>query len=160
MAIDVQDRTQVLAKSGRTALRSPVGAAVLSLVTLTTYGFWWWWKLNRELHAKGEDVHPWRALLAVTFGWVVVVPPFLSVSRTTEAIAAAQSRTGLEPSASPRTATKLAVIASVGLVLFATSIVFPAGFFLFGWVPIVFGMAFVWYEQREFNRTTGTTAAR
>jgi hypothetical protein len=44
----------------------------------------------------------------------------------------------------PETALGLAVTATAGLVLFATSIVFPPGFFLFGWIPPAFGMALVW----------------
>lgn len=140
--------------------RSPVRAAILSAVTLTLYGFWWWWELNRELRARGEATHPWRALAAVTLGWAVIVAPFRSVYDTTEAIAAAQRRTGVEPTAQPKTAVGLAVTAAAGLVLFATSIVFPPGFFLFGWIPPAFGMALVWYEQRQFNRAAGTGAVR
>ena len=60
----------------------------------------------------------------------------------------------------PKTALGLAVTATAGLVLFATSIVFPPGFFLFGWIPPAFGMALVWYEQRQFNRVAGTEAVR
>jgi hypothetical protein len=60
----------------------------------------------------------------------------------------------------PETALGLAVTATAGLVLFATSIVFPPGFFLFGWIPPAFGMAFVWYEQQQFNRATSAEAAR
>ena len=45
-----------------------------------------------------------------------------------------------------------------GLVLFATSIVFPPGFFLFGWIPPAFGMALVWYEQRQFNQAARAEA--
>jgi hypothetical protein len=125
--------------------RSPVRAAILSVVTLTLYGFWWWWELNRELRAHGEATHPWRALAAVTLGWAVIVAPFRSVYGTTAAIAAAQRRAGLEP-------------AAAGLVLFATSIVFPPGFFLFGWIPPAFGMALVWYEQRQFNQAARAEA--
>jgi uncharacterized protein DUF4234 len=142
------------------AQRSPVRAAILSLVTLTLYGFWWWWQLNRDLRARGEAAHPWRALAAVTFGWAVIVAPFRSVYDTTEAIAAAQRRTGLEPTAQPQTAVGLAVTAAAGLVLFATAIVFPPGFFLFGWIPPAFGMALVWYEQRQFNRAVAAGAVR
>jgi hypothetical protein len=138
--------------------RSPVRAAILSAVTLTLYGFWWWWELNRELRARGEPTRPWRALAAVTVGWVVIVAPFRSVYGTTEAIAAAQRGAGLEPTAQPKTAVGLAVIATAGLVLFATAIVFPPGFFLSGWIPPAFGMALVWYEQRQFNRAAGTEA--
>ena len=140
--------------------RSPVRAAILSLVTLTLYGFWWWWQLNRDLRACGESARPWRALAAVTLGWTVIVAPFRSVYDTTEAIAAAQRRTGLEPTAHPKTAVGLAITAAAGLVLFATSIVFPPSFFLFGWIPPAFGMALVWYEQRQFNLAVGTGAVR
>jgi hypothetical protein len=140
--------------------RSPVRAAILSAVTLTLYGFWWWWELNRELRARGEATHPWRALDAVTLGWAVIVAPFRSVYDTTAAVAAAQRRTGLAPAAHPKTAVGLAITAAAGLVLFATSIVFPPGFFLFGWIPPVFGMALVWYEQQQFNRVVGTEAVR
>lgn len=136
--------------------RSPVRAAILSVVTLTLYGFWWWWELNRELPARGVAAHPWRALVAVTLGWAVIVAPFRSVYGTTAAVAAAQRRAGLEPTADPRTAVGLAITAAVGLVLFATSTVFPPGFFLFGWIPPAFGMAFVWYEQAQVNRAAGT----
>lgn len=138
---------------GAVTSRSPSAAAVLSVVTLTVYGFWWWWRLNRDLQAEGENTHPWPALAAVTIGWVFIVPPFRSVRDTTEAIAAAQQRAGLQPSARSQPALRLAVTAAVGLVLFATSSVLPAGFWLFGWIPIAFGMALVYYEQREFNRT-------
>jgi hypothetical protein len=140
--------------------RSPARAAILSAVTLTLYGFWWWWELNRELRAHGEATRPWRALAAVTLGWAVIVAPFRSVYGTTEAVAAAQRRAGLEPTADPVTAVGLAVTAAAGLVLFATSTVFRPGFFLFGWIPPVFGMALVWYEQRQFNRAADTEAAR
>lgn len=54
--------------------RSPARAAILSVVTLTVYGFWWWWELNRELRARGEATHPWRALAAVTVGWAPSTP--------------------------------------------------------------------------------------
>jgi hypothetical protein len=136
--------------------RGPAWAAFLSVVTLTVYGFWWWWALNRELRTRGGATRPWRALAAVTLGWAVIVAPFRSVYDTTEAVAAAQTRAGLEPTARPKTAVGLAVTAAAGLVLFATSTVFRPGFFLFGWIPPAFGMALVWYEQREFNRALGT----
>jgi hypothetical protein len=135
--------------------RSPARAAILSVITLTLYGFWWWWALNRELRARGEATRPWRALAAVTVGWAVIVAPFRSVYGTTQAIAAAQRRVGLAPTAQPKTAVGLAVTAAAGLALFATATVFPPGFFLFGWIPPAFGMALVWYEQRQFNRALG-----
>jgi hypothetical protein len=85
---------------------------------------------NRELRARGEATHPWRALAAVTLGWAVIVAPFRSVHDTTEAIAAAQRRTGLEPTAQPKTAVGLAVTAAAGLVLFCHLHRLPTRFLL------------------------------
>lgn len=135
-------------------IRNPYSAATLAVVTLTVYGFWWWWDLNRQLRRQGEAGRPWRALAAVTVGWVLIVPPFRSVRDTTRAIASAQRHVGLEPTVTDRTALRLAAIASAGLLLFGTSIWFAPGVLIFGWIPPVFGVAFIWYEQREFNRAT------
>jgi hypothetical protein len=81
--------------------RSPVRAAILSLVTFSLYGFWWWRDLNRQLKALGQPAHPWRALGAVTVGWIALVPPFRSVHHTTTMVAAVERRTGIADPVSP-----------------------------------------------------------
>ena len=68
----------------------PVRAAVLALVTVSLYGFWWWRDEPAAEGALGQPADPGRALAAVTVGWLALVPPFLSVHRTTTMIAAAQ----------------------------------------------------------------------
>jgi len=132
--------------------RSPWKAAVWSVLTLTVYGFWWWWDVNRSLRERGAAVDPWKSLLQVTVGWLGVVFPFRSVRATTAAIASMQSAAGGRPTARPDVAVGVAVVAALGMVGFFLSIWVPALFFVFGAVPIVFGMALVWYVQRELNR--------
>ena len=139
--------------------RDPNRTAVLAVVTLTVYGFWWWWDLNRRLGRLGTGTRPWRALAAVTIGWVAIVPPFWSVHKTVAGIAWVQRDGGQTPSARPRTAVGMAAVAAVGLALFATAGVFPPSFFLFGWIPPVVGVLFIRYVQREYNRAVERPAA-
>jgi hypothetical protein len=138
--------------------RSPWKAAVWSVLTLTVYGFWWWWEVNREVRARGRDVDPWRSLAEVTFGWLGVVFPFRSVLRTTAAIGELQEASGQGHTARPDVAVWLAAVAAVGMVGFFFSVWIPAFFFVFGGLPIAFGMAFVWYVQRELNRALASVA--
>jgi hypothetical protein len=58
--------------------------------------------VNRELRdAAGADVSPVLSLLAITIGWVIIVPPFVSWYRTFERIQRAQHQAGLTSEASP-----------------------------------------------------------
>jgi Domain of unknown function (DUF4234) len=83
-------------------IRSPFGVFVLALVTLGIYYLVWYYKVNRELRdAAGADVDPFVALLAITIGWVIIVPPFVSWYRTFERIQQAQRQAGLTSEANP-----------------------------------------------------------
>jgi len=91
--------------TGATAkIRHPVGVFALSLVTIGIYYLVWYYKVNRELRdlgrATGEQdrlgTSPLTSLLAITVGWVVVVPPFVSFYRTFRRIEAAQQIGGVE----------------------------------------------------------------
>jgi hypothetical protein len=83
-------------------IRNPFGVFVLALVTLGIYYLVWYYKVNRELRdAEGIDVSPVVALLAITIGWVIIVPPFVSWYRTFERIQQAQRRAGLTSEANP-----------------------------------------------------------
>jgi hypothetical protein len=82
--------------------RNPFGVFVLALVTLGIYYFVWYYKVNRELRdAAGIDVSPIVALLAITIGWVIIVPPFVSWYRTFQRIQQAQQQAGLTSEANP-----------------------------------------------------------
>jgi hypothetical protein len=72
---------------------------VWPLITLGIYHFYWWYQINRE--AKDLDprieVDPLMSLLAVAVGWIIIVPPFVSIYRTGQRIAQMQEATGLDP---------------------------------------------------------------
>ena len=83
-------------------IRNPFLVFLWSLVTLGIYYVVWYYKINRELRdASGVNVSPGVALLAVTLGWIVIVPPFVSWYRTFQRIAEGQRSAGLPREASP-----------------------------------------------------------
>jgi hypothetical protein len=83
-------------------IRNPFLVFLWSLITLGIYYVIWYYKINRELRdASGVNVSPWVALLAVTLGWIVIIPPFVSWYRTFQRIVEAQRHAGLAREASP-----------------------------------------------------------
>jgi hypothetical protein len=72
------------------------------LITLGIYHFVWYYKINREARDFDEniDVKPELSLLAVLIGWIIIVPPFVSIYRTGERIAQMQEDAGMERSCS------------------------------------------------------------
>jgi hypothetical protein len=69
----------------------------LPLITLGIYYFVWWYKINNEAKRFLNDntINPGMSVLAVTLGAVIIVPPFISIYRTTERIARMQERAGM-----------------------------------------------------------------
>jgi hypothetical protein len=83
-------------------LRNPFLVFVWSLVTFGIYYCVWYYKINRELRdTEGIDVSPVVAVLAITIGWVIIVPPFVSWYRTFQRIQQAQRAAGVTSEASP-----------------------------------------------------------
>jgi hypothetical protein len=74
--------------------RNPWGVFLLSIVTLGVYFFVWWYKINNELRNNGQRNDPTVALLAVTIGAVIIIPPYVSYYRTADRIRQAQEATG------------------------------------------------------------------
>jgi hypothetical protein len=76
--------------------RNPWGVWLLSLVTLGIYGIVWYYKVNRE--TKDYDarvvVNPGMAVVAIVFGWIIIIPPFVSIYNTGRRIAQAQEAAG------------------------------------------------------------------
>jgi hypothetical protein len=70
------------------------------LITLGIYHFVWWFKINREApdFDKNIDVQPVLSLLAILIGWVIIVPPFVSIYRTGTRIAKMQDDAGMDVS--------------------------------------------------------------
>ena len=102
-------------------IRNPWLVFLWAIVTLGVYYVVWYYKINRELRDYGRATDseelgdsPLISLLAITVGWIVVIPPFVSMYRTFARIATAQHVGGLEREASP----------VLGLVLFFAALVF------------------------------------
>jgi hypothetical protein len=81
---------------GRAKLRSPWGAFFLALVTFGIYYLVWYYKLNRELRDYGIGTSPFTSLVAMTLGWLIVVPPFVSMWNTLGRIQQAEEQAGSE----------------------------------------------------------------
>src|SRR5438094_5129736 len=96
-------------------LRGPWAVFFLSLVTLGIYYLVWYYKINHELaEAGGQDVSPGVAVLAISLGGLLIVPPFVSDYRTFRRIRAAQQAAGLPDP----------VLPWVGFLLFILAYVF------------------------------------
>jgi hypothetical protein len=95
--------------------RSPTAVWIgLPLITLGIYNLAWWYKINNEArrYLGDQSIKPGISLLAVTFGAILLVPPFLSIYRTAERVRRMQQRAGLpgEDLASPWIALILAFV--------------------------------------------------
>jgi hypothetical protein len=75
-------------------IRSPWGVFFLALVTLGIYYLVWYYKINRELRDVGIGTSPVTSLLAITIGWFIIVPPFVSTWNTLGRISEAETRFG------------------------------------------------------------------
>jgi hypothetical protein len=77
-------------------VRHPLAPLGLGIITLGVYPLVWYFKINSELRGQGEDVSPGVALLAVTLGAVLLVPPVVSMYNTAERIRRVQERKGVD----------------------------------------------------------------
>jgi len=94
--------------------RHPLGVWGLSLITAGIYYLVWYYKINREArdYLGDQDIRPGIALLAVLFGWILLlIPPFVSTYRTGQRIERMQQKAGVTDTISP----------GIGLVLFIVS---------------------------------------
>ena len=69
----------------------------LPIITLGVYSLVWWYKINNEARRYLGDptIRPVRSLLAVLIGWVVIVPPFVSIYRTGKRVQRMEQAAGL-----------------------------------------------------------------
>ena len=93
---------QIRGTAAQAKIRHPLAVFGLVFVTLGIYYFVWYYKVNREMRDLGRAVgaedrlgtSPVTSLLAVTLGWLIIVPPFVSFYRTLRRVEAAQEVTG------------------------------------------------------------------
>jgi hypothetical protein len=75
---------------------------VWPFLTLGIYHLVWWYKINREVRDVGADIEvsPGIAVVAITLGALIIVPPFVSIYRTGERIGRVQTAAGMQVSCS------------------------------------------------------------
>ena len=83
--------------------RNPLGVLGLSFITLGIYFFYWYWKINDELSTFGHDdtISPTRSLMAILFGWIIIVPPFIAIYNTAKHVQNDEQRLGIQPELEP-----------------------------------------------------------
>jgi Domain of unknown function (DUF4234) len=99
MAEEVQ--IQGSPEAAQAKIRSPLGVAVLSVVTLGIYVLFWWYYINREMmqfgRAKGSDEFgdsPGKSVLALFPGALVIVPAVMTLINTAKRTQAAARLAG------------------------------------------------------------------
>ena len=98
------EEIQIAGTDAKAKIRSPVGVALLSLVTLGIYAIFWYYYINREMadlgRARGTDElgdSPGKSVLAVTLGALIIVPAIISIVHTFQRLQRAQRMSGVEP---------------------------------------------------------------
>jgi hypothetical protein len=83
--------------------RHPIGVLALSVVTLGIYFFYWYYQVNDELRRfeRDETISPVRSLMAMLFGWIIIVPPFIAIYNTALHIAKTEQRVGVQQQIEP-----------------------------------------------------------
>lgn len=101
--------------------RDPLGVLGLSFITIGIYWLYWYYTINDEIrrYERDESVRPGIALLAVTLGWVVIAPPFISVYNTSKHIVRMQERTGITQTLSPALNTILLLVIAIAVGLYS-----------------------------------------
>ena len=120
-------------------LRSFWGGLGLNLITLGIYYYIWYFKVNDELkeigRAKGDQElagsSPANSLVAVLFGGLLIIPPFISIYRTGKRIKRAEELGGVGDCLHPT---------------FAFLLLFPLGILI---IPALYHYA---YTIRHQNR--------
>lgn len=76
---------------------------VWPILTLGVYHLVWYYKINREARDLDDriEVNPAMAVVALAVGWLIIVPPFISVFNTGDRIARMQRSAGMRPSCNP-----------------------------------------------------------
>jgi Domain of unknown function (DUF4234) len=85
-------------------LRNPLGVVGLTIITLGVYFFIWYYKINKEMAQMGRarnteelGTSPTTSLMAVLFGWILLlIPPLVSEYRTCARLNAAERQVGLQ----------------------------------------------------------------
>ena len=83
--------------------REPLGVLGLTFITFGIYFLYWYYKINDELRRYEHDgtISPTRSLMAVLFGWMIIVPPFIALYNTGKHVQGVERRRGIQPQLEP-----------------------------------------------------------
>ena len=83
--------------------RNPLGVLGLTVITLGIYFLYWYWKINDELrlYKRDKSISPTRSLMAMLFGWLIIVPPFIAMYNTAKHAQDAEQRLRVQPQLEP-----------------------------------------------------------
>src|SRR3989442_9516323 len=84
---------------GHVKVRSLWGVFLLALVTLGIYYLVWYYKINRELKdfgAEKKDFSPGLAVVAISIGGWLIIPPFVSMWGAVKPIPRAEGQAGIK----------------------------------------------------------------
>ena len=100
--------------------RNPLGVLGLTFITLGIYGLYWYYKVNDEIRRfeKDETISPARSLMALLFGWLIIVPPFIAVWNTANHVLKMEERSGVQSQISPALAVVLLLVISFALGIY------------------------------------------
>ena len=100
------EEVQIAGTQERGKIRNPLAPALLPFVTFGIYTLVWYYRINKELAGMGRarntdelGTSPLTSLMAVMFGWIILIPPFISFYNTWKRANAAErltGRTGME----------------------------------------------------------------
>jgi hypothetical protein len=96
--------------------RNPLGVLGLSVITIGIYFAYWYYKINDELRRfeHDETISPTRSLMAMIFGWLIIVPPFIAMYNTAKHVQAIEQRLGIQPQLEPALAIVIMLFVSIG----------------------------------------------
>jgi len=96
--------------------RDPLGVLGLSFITLGIYFLYWYYKVNDELRRfeHDETISPTRSLMALIFGWIIIVPPFIAMYNTATHVRAIEERMGIQPQLEPALAIVIMLFVAIG----------------------------------------------
>jgi hypothetical protein len=96
--------------------RNPLGVLGLSFITLGIYFLYWYWKVNDDLRIfeHDESISPTRSLMAMLFGWILIVPPFIAMYNTANHVRGVEDRMAIQPALEPSLVIVLMFLFSIG----------------------------------------------
>ena len=116
------EEVAIAGTESRAKLRNPLGVVGLSIITIGIYYVFWWYFVNREMRdfgrARGTDLgqNPTNSVLALTLGWIIIVPAIVTLWTTSDRIQRTQEVAGVDrPTNGPIIFVLFLLLAPVGI---------------------------------------------